>query len=1117
MNTFTINNDPLQTVQLIPIFTYLNALGEFLVIENYLSEANQTKPIPTVNALYEYLQYHRYSPHMKDDLIRRLLQGSDLYGAKPNEKCDITFANTLFEYIISSLVFDKYNNIYGFLTDVFLRAKNMQVDYVLKMIKESLASATFENEYGDRSILSSLSVTKIYSDIILPMFPQRDGNISLVSLDYIHAQAGLMFLRPGRTNTFYYFDYKDYVAPSIPDKNNLFDEFLVTGHVIRNLLQTQKKSIHMFKAFALPALIQFIFHFKHLYLNEDVSSIVSDPTFWKSAHNFLFQYITKAFKDIKTKVDNDHNLKLNLALSTFQSPSSLANTFMTFHCSDFNITAFLKEPKAYDCGINNHLSRINDLLDRQVDEIVKLYQIYDLHLVQETFEKYLILLPKDIKVVVKLLTHHDNVIDGVFSNSQQLTCDVIEFYFPTTRSFDYYLLLRENYNMTLIQKASEPELFEAKIGSSFEKFRTEASHVILKNINETFQDTWKNFIDYKGKRLQSYLKFCGVLRQGSNTSWKNNWWKEFALSIVPYFPCLSGATGVEYGEHNCTVNIVKILGKLQKESKLMNKETEDLLFSHETNIKSIFLKNECDEVIQVTLGEEEEKTRRKVSQELNEDEVWQHISLHLEEPAFALAVIAEDEIDLVKKITSAVKEKFNLNFQYSEQSLSKMVLLKSTSFKNVGASENGKQFIFVDTLDKRSDTGYGYKFLFLSTDTEKIAQLRTDYDRNKEIFLLPTQDDEKVFIVVNNATLEPEPDNLVYLVNTQFRRKYLNVSFHGIWNYHDDEKCLDKYYIGNVLPMNVCDRKWRYEKMLNNEENAIMLLRNKTDLAEALIRRTFKKYVFVDITALWEFTKNWMNARNLEEPDYSDFIVNDPELLMNLRYSLRLENHTVTEFDGKFRIDLLYTPKERLRIEEGTTIKNIVRDYNSQKAVYSVKFDEYYAIRNYATTGYMRIGGDTREAKLMKIALYKLAIRQSDDPEGEFELKLFTLKTVHVDFVKKVLSAKRSITLEKFTLAHISVASLLRFPSYAAPGFKNVIYEMVFTGRYLRAKIEQSARSREKLAILLPGSEFSIIGNETVQLGGLGRVLVLKLTFKQTRDIHVWYKNMLNEIALIKI
>lgn len=109
--------NPIDAVYLISLYSYFNSLNDFLFSENYLQKYDQHKQIPMVNALYKYLDEHQDD---KDDLIRSLLQGSDLYGEKVGESFDDTFVNKMFEYIISSLVFDKYGDIYGFLADVVL-------------------------------------------------------------------------------------------------------------------------------------------------------------------------------------------------------------------------------------------------------------------------------------------------------------------------------------------------------------------------------------------------------------------------------------------------------------------------------------------------------------------------------------------------------------------------------------------------------------------------------------------------------------------------------------------------------------------------------------------------------------------------------------------------------------------------------------------------------------------------------------------------------------------------------------------------------------------------------------------------------------------------------------
>lgn len=131
------------------------------------------------------------------------------------------------------------------MANVFLAAKTLHIQDVLNNAIKHLESANFENEYGENTNLSSLAVHRIYNDIILPLFPKTKNNPNLISLDYIYAQVGLMFLRPEKTNTNYYHNFDTNFANRTVE--NLFEQYLVIGHVIGRLIFIETTSIDMIK------------------------------------------------------------------------------------------------------------------------------------------------------------------------------------------------------------------------------------------------------------------------------------------------------------------------------------------------------------------------------------------------------------------------------------------------------------------------------------------------------------------------------------------------------------------------------------------------------------------------------------------------------------------------------------------------------------------------------------------------------------------------------------------------------------------------------------------------------------------------------------------------------
>ncbi|XP_051160077.1 uncharacterized protein LOC127280835 [Leptopilina boulardi] len=1110
--------NPLEAVKLIPIFNYINMLSDFLYFEYYLKEIDQNKQIPIVNALYEYLDDHQNNKFKKTELIRVLLQGSDMYGANIDEHVDGTFVNVMFDYIISSLLFDKYGNIYGFLAYSFCKVENLKIEEVLNTIRINLKNASFDNEYGNSSTLSDLSVARIYNDIILPLFPQPNDSLNLLSLDYIYAQAGSMFLRAGRINSEYYPYFINYVATQ-PDDNNLFKQYLVTGHLIEKLLLIDEKNFEILKAFALPALSYYIVNFKYLFEYQQMDNVILESIFWQTAYKHLFQYTTKSFNDINTMLKYDYTLKMHATLSSFQSRIVLAKTFMSQHCRNLNLNEtdsalqlYLNYPKSFLCKTDNVLPDPNEYFRDQIYSIIQLYETYDFQLIQEAFSKYLIENLQKTIVTINLVTLH-NAQEESFE-SEHLSYDLLQFNFLNSNSSDFYILKREDYNAKLI-KFDDDTQDTKDIKLPLKALINFSTFIILKTPDENIDVFFKNLIKYKKTRLEFILKNLEYNKGNSD------WWKEFGFSLVPYYPCLSNTSEINDG-NMCKSGNIGLFYKypLDIASKAIDTHSRTLLSSLGTNIKSVYLKNASNEAVDSIISKEQ-KFNYSITNTLDRKTLFEDISLHIKDPEFQLKFITKEMISKLEKVINSLREKIDFNFTSVISCLTKITTLKSISFRNIGSiGKNKNRAIFINILGNKSDTGYGYKFIFLSRNVNETAQLRTGYElKDERLFSQGYREKEKkMYIALNNTTFQIEPVDIMYEINYQLRRSHTRLLFFGVPIQTDDynENCKDnRYFKGWQYNKMLCHRERRFREQSAYKKEAEKFIHKNTNFPKEYISDMLEKLIFPDNITLTRFVNDCLKDNSFKAPIWSEnFTIENPEILNKLRYNLRFEEHTtISEYDAEFRINYLYSKLERSQIEEGTSIENIIKDYNKQKASFSVSFHDYYAIRNYATTGYRRITGNTDEAKLMKIALYKLAIRQSDDPVDEFDLTLFRVESKSIAFLRSI-SRKSNITLQKFTQVSPSMKSATKFSGLPAVGNINIVYEMIFTEPYLRAKILQFYESIEKNVILLPGSEFIIDYSKYENIEGLGRVLKVKLIFQHTpNDKYVWYKNIMFEIT----
>ncbi|XP_051174974.1 uncharacterized protein LOC127290451 [Leptopilina boulardi] len=1123
-------SNPIASVQLIPIFNYLNLLSDFLFAENYLHEIQQYQQIEIVNSLYDYLEDYNDNKTMQMKLIRNLLRNSDLYGEANDEEVDKIFINSMFHYIVSSLVFEKYGNIYGFLAETIRNVESINYEFVLKIIKKNLENAKFQNENGIISSLNQLSVNAIYSDIILPIFPKSKTNLSILSLDYIFAQAGSTYLRFGRINDFYSFNFENNNFRYFQE--NLFDEYLIIGHIISNLFYHKQIDPITLRVFALPALLYYTTT-EDKVKNETIRNIIFSPHHWKTAYNNFLEYVVEAFDQIEDQLRNDYTYKIHVAFSHFQSRASIAKYFIDSNCRylsetqrERRIYAYVQHGEQIECKSGFFLPTINNSYNNQIYQLGELYGNYDLRIMMQYFNESLIEDFYNIKI--NLLVANDQVLDSLFKNSDYLSYDLLEFVYTNNKTLDYYALIRRNYSVELTKETDDPEFFLQQVGPSLGELLRPAKRITLKFPEDSVYQFCEELMKYKKERFKSYLSLFDYNLQ------TNEWWKEFGLSLVPYYPCLSNVTTYSDIEKNvCEKENFKFFQKFTQDISLqiVQKKTQTFLSSFGTTIKSVFVKDMLEKTVEaLVMPYEQSKLSSNIY--ILMDKVYETLSLHIEEPKYETLSITQEGIKSVRTIITDLKTKLNRSFKTTEEILNNINILNNKFIIGVNIfGRSRKRTLFTITYNNK--TSYGYRFIITDTsdDKTKIALMRTGYELKDKIFIIPGNNSSEIQKIYTKLNFENmQSDYSIYEINNQLRKKSTKVVFSGISNDNvSEDKCMQHEYLDKTVNVKNCLRIVHYNVKRDQIEDLVELLKNKLSLdgvhvaSEEQIRDKLKIYTFPDdktFTTL--FAQKWLSDTKFEESDWSkSCLIENPDLLNKLRYDVLLENNNVTIPDGKYRISSSYAYRERCKIEKGTSIENIINDFNEREEGFSVSFEDYYAIRNFAMTGHERITADTSESRLMKLALYKLAIRQSDDLREKYDWTLYRFESKPAEMVTKKLCKGKRIILQQFTSTSTSIQSALRFGVKPASGFRNILYKMKFVDPYFRAKIKTKVDQFEPInemnVILLPGSEFEIENISIGTMREIDHVFIVIMTFNTDNSKHNWYKHIMSHITEMNI
>ncbi|XP_051159220.1 uncharacterized protein LOC127280339 [Leptopilina boulardi] len=1114
MNNIAYTN-PLETVQFISICSYLYALSDFLFIEKYLPEVDQNRQIPVVNALYEYLEDYRDNQVMKLKLIRYLLKGSDLYGEEENENVDIIFVNTMFDYIIKSLVFNKYGNIYGFLAEVVRKTQNIQLDILFKEILSNLRTATFENEYGEASRLTLLAANRIFTDIILPLFPQSKRNINFLSLDYILAQAGLLYLKPGKINTAYYTDFEN-INSTVLDQENLFDEYLTTGLIIRKNLINNNRSLSNLPAFALPALFLYTSK-KYIDDYENIAHLVFDPYFWKRTYENLLSHINECFYQINDELSNDTNYELHIVLLKFYKHLAKIKDMLNINCKHLSSGEKINSPVLLllnECRGEIMISSLSQLFINYLNIVSETFQKHDMKSVEQSFGKPLLKSLNSANVDIDLLAPKDNVVHGIFDSATRLPYDLFEFNYHKNQTTEYYVLLRENYTTTLIKVADNDENFQDKIGVDIQLLLSHRFHRIhLKSVDQNMDLFLKEFIAYKTVRLESYLSFSGINQK------IGDWWKEFGLTLVPFYK-----SKIEKAQDNSHVQSVGEFNEIKYFNELPNnifvliipEKTRTLLSSIGTTIKTIYLKNITDELSDYTIKLNTKKPIQ-LQNNTNTMEHFEKLSLHLEEPGFEIESITNENLMFLNLKISELQNKKLYSFINVKNYIHNMQIFKSNSSRQINILGNRvKQTLYIKSENLTTNTGYGYKFIYLAPF--KTAHLRTDFEVNKKFFITfnyTKPNGEKMYSLIQNDTFVLQ-QRYIYEFYNQLQKRIDADDFVGIYMHPtDDGKCgINKNKVSTFLECSL--HKRIVEKQRHMTECIQVALTRNSNLSKQLVMETMELYAFPDEGRMdLKFVEDWSKSTDLTLPEWGkEYIIDNYALFFKLKNQLELEIINVTNFYGRLIINSIYSFKNRQQIERRMSLEKIIENFNLEQARYAASFEDYYAIRNFVTTGYTRITESTHEATFMKIALYKLAIRQSDDPKNEFDTILFRTEVVPIDIVNRTFVSGKIHILKKFSMTHVTELSAISFSDVAMPGYINILYEMKFIQPYFRANIKKLYHFNEKIPILLPGTEFSIVRVSEEKFFKIGNYLKVELIYNhRSKEKYEWYKSIMKEIT----
>lgn len=1057
---------PLQTVQVLSIFNYLNTLSDFLYTKNFLDKDDQHKRIPIVNALYEYLneKTNENIQHKKYHLAKKLINGTDLYGAKENETPNAYFIDSLFDHIITTVVFDRFINVFGFIALVVYATERDSIIPLKHRLRKTLVGLTYENEYGNNSQLSPFAIDSIFADYVNPLLPEPEKlPVHVTSVDYLYAMAGNMFLR-SKTET---------EGPKVEVE---YQDYIEIAHGVEQLVLAKKLNESALRIFAFPAIIHYVYK-ERAKLNEmNINEIISSPEHWREAYRSLFSYLNDAFTSMENVQKSNYPYQFYLSLSTYKNRTTLARETIEINCASLTdsemeeeILKYKNNPDDYKCRFQNEkLGDLNKHYQEMVEEVSGKYETFEKESCRVAFGEKFIKEMDATNVVISKGFIRYFYYGGLGSVEPPVQManeshDVLQFYFPNTEETVYYALIRKGYNVTLIKETDNPELFRTTLGLfSSETFRSNNFPDVLKSENEKFDTLLKNIATKRKERFQKSLE------KGYDQTWRE-WWKDFGLSLIPFYTCVKDIKNKNIDEATllCPLDALLVFPILS-EMRIIAKEavtiaSKSMLSLTETTLRTITIRTSMRTMLRIT--------GRALIDEITEfgvlfsKENFQNLGIALLryiDPGFELVfTIGQGGLTCLHALIIQSERRFAIAYQG----------LKSTLFKGQYALSHystkvdeifGKN-VYVHSLFS-TNSGYGHKFVPLKNG--KFAELRKVYPSGEEVSLVARDNriydkidleserliGDDFFVEDEGVIVSDEKHFVTHIISNE-----VDVSVEG----------------GNLATTLIQTLKTKNKNLKEVVDFAIM----KKRLPEMEIRKELKKYNFptVERTDI-NFVREWMNNPQLKIPNWAEkYRVDEPDIFFELKYKERMDIPNMEIEDAKKKINALYPIQQHPEIIKELPVGDLLEDFNQRKAFESVRFEDYYALRWYGGSGYRKMAENSHEARRMKNAIYKLAIRQSEDPNERYAEKLFRGEGREPEAIEKEISSMTGeFQFTRFTSTSTDVNTAITYSLKSHHEQTRVMYVMTFKKPIVRARVEHLFVLTEKETILLPGTKFHI-------------------------------------------
>ncbi|XP_051164697.1 uncharacterized protein LOC127283714 [Leptopilina boulardi] len=1104
-----------QTFQFLSILTYINKLSDIFYSQDLLESNNQFQHFAIINAYFEHLNRTSNEADAKRHLVLKLLQGSDLYGGHENETLDIEYVDATFHYIISNIIFADYGNVYGYLAKIVNLSNNLTLSFLKENILKDLMSLEFLTPNGTLSKLSLLSSVRIRDDFLLSFFPQPEKDMNITDIDYIYAQAGLIFAHSGKINT----------------TNVTFNDLIVLSQTLELAVLQNITNQSALTIFTLPALLFNAGNEAKKFNQQYVADCVQNENFLTETLNSLFSYLNETFLTINREAyESSPFYQFSITMSKFKSRTVLAEDFLRQQCNLKNESEYESAIDKYklfasssECPNNESilLPNVDQVYQNQIDVLQEKYHSFmEIFLQQVFYEAKLVDLINSTKTTV-----YESQTVPIQTSCFPVPCppyqprlnpNIYLFALRTSDGDFYYALVKSESNLTLLYYNSDPEEFLNKVGlSRKENLEISANPRILKYSFETYETFIDRLARLKAKEFANELYFTGYEKTFKEKI------VDGLVAFIPFYNCIKFSkagdnVGASFSCISDVISWIPFAGQLlQLSSKIGTMAFNNLLLATGVTVRTFTARQAIRISMEVGLHEASSGLMEIVKNVIFTKEMFKSLFVGLVrtvDPGFEFVGRLHWKGGLLlgklfKKTWTVTAKKY----PFIKVNFPKEIWQQLTKASFQSADDSGMIPVLLGQRDgydvfryryPGGEKRFGPKFLRLPNTN---AELRRVIGFNAETPVVVSRINKykvyykKIDLKTKNTyglELELNHNGLLRPVRPSFREHIGTIMREGLsgrgkvmierersineaanliansnpYLSRSSVKSVLKHYVLAVerpLGMQEDLTNVMIDPVLINQIEDVNHISLKKYLGENLLAGDLALNNYLIIPTYKDFALDWIRTNGIHN-SYSQFYVENSAKLDSLRSSYVIDNFIkadLEEFKNKY--GSLYGSYQNIVKSDFSRVYN---KYNSINARRFVSFQDYIGLTIYSTSG---VKNPNRH---IKNTLYKLAIRQADETI-QFSKKLFCLKgKTKEEFQIDKLLAKGDLVNSNFFLRASSKEKFIDNKVIEIIN-KNLIpvkYEIHLDSNFLAVNVNRVIPTNEELFVILPNVEFYI-------------------------------------------